>query len=147
MPKRQRTIGTTEDAITRAEVALGRRFPSSFREWLLANNGLAINGVSIFPVLDDRDPRKTWDSIVRENRENWAAWLENFEDEDRDFSHLLTFASCGKGDYYCFDYGQPTAGDEVFIVRWSHETGETEARAHSFVEFAESVKAGAYEYD
>jgi cell wall assembly regulator SMI1 len=61
-----RVIGTTEEAIKRAEKEIGFNFPPSFRAWLLENNGLGIDGVdSIFPVLDERDPRKTWDSIAR----------------------------------------------------------------------------------
>jgi len=47
-----RVFGTTEDAITKAEAALGRVFPPSFRAWLLQNNGRNIEGVTIFPVMD-----------------------------------------------------------------------------------------------
>jgi cell wall assembly regulator SMI1 len=153
--KHPRVIGTTEDAIERAEKELQRVFPPSFRAWLLENNGLwGLEGIHIFPVQDDRDIRKTWNSIVRENRENWTAWLDNFEnyeyseDEQKpSFEHLLPFANYGTGDFYCFDYSQPTTDGEYAIVWWSHETGETEFRAITFSEFVQKEKDGEFEYD
>ena len=45
-------------------------------------------------------------SIVRNYNENWLAWLENFEDAEMSFKHLLPFAEFGTGDYYCFDYSK-----------------------------------------
>ena len=146
--KRPRVFGTTEDAITKAETALGRVFPPSFRTWLLQNNGRSIEGVILFPVMDQRDPRMTWDSIDRRFREGWAGWLANFSsDEDRDFTHLLPFADYGAGDYYCFDYSRSDSSGEAAVVRWSHETGETEDRAVSFSEFTSKVEAGAFDND
>jgi hypothetical protein len=145
--KRPRVIGTTENAIMRAETASGRAFPPSFRTWLLTNNGLGLEGVSIFPVLDDRDPRKTWDSIVREFQNGWTAWLSNFGDENRDFSHLLPFGDFGTGDYYCFDYTRVNSEGEAAVVRWSHETRETEDRAESFLEFTSKLQTGAFACD
>ena len=98
-------------------------------------------------MLDDRDPRKTWNSIDREFVGSWAAWLQNFEDEGRDFSHLLPFAEFGTGDFYCFDYTGEHPDGEYPVVRWSHETGDTEPRAKSFTEFALRVVAGDYDHD
>ena len=144
--KRKRVIGTTEDAISRAERELGRTLPPSFRRWLLANNGLGIEDITIFPVLDDRDPRRTWDSIVRKYRENWMAWLQNFERPEGAFDHLLPFAEFGTGDYYCFDYRAAASG-EAPVVRWSHETGETDFRARDFQSFEAAARGGVYEYD
>ena len=145
--KRHRVLGTTEDAIVKAEAALGRTFPPSFRAWLLQNNGHSIEGVTIFPVFDQRDPRMTWDSIDRRFREGWAGWLANFDDEQRDFTHLLPFADYGTGDYYCFDYSRLDSRIEAQIVRWSHETGETDDRATSFPEFVTKVQAGEFDND
>lgn len=48
--KRSRTIGTTESSIQNAEAELGFSFPTSFRNWLLVNNGRGIEDVTIFPV-------------------------------------------------------------------------------------------------
>ena len=147
MSKHKRVLGTTPDAIDRAEAALKRKFPPSFRMWLLDNNGLDIDGVHIYPVLDDRDQRKTWDSIVRNFEVGWSQWLENFSDDGISFPTLLPFADFGTGDYYCFDYTDISSEGEVVVVHWTHETGETEYRAKNFDEFVEKIRAGEFEFD
>jgi cell wall assembly regulator SMI1 len=152
--KHPRVIGTTTEAITRAENEIQRIFPPSFRTWLIENNGRDLEGVHIFPVQDDRDLRKTWNSIVREYRENWAVWLDNFENYEYEenerkpcFGLLLPFANFGTGDFYCFDYSQPSMNGEYAIVWWSHETGETEFRASTFKEFVRKEREGEFDYD
>lgn len=143
--KTPRIIGTTEEAIAKAEVEIGFRFPPSFRLWLIENNGLGIDGIdSVYPVFDERDPRKTWDSIVRHFNETWAGWIEVFEEygEPFDSSHLLPFAEVGNGDCYCFDYSRKQNDGETPIVIWFHDNGETEDRAETFSEFVEKAKSG-----
>lgn len=147
MSKLPRVIGTTPEAIARAEQQLGRRFPSSFREWLLANNGLNLESVHIYPVLDDRDPRKTWDSIVRNYQVGWQAWLETFDKQRSGFSSLLPFADFGTGSYYCFDYSSDGTNGELPVVLWSHETGGLQSRGDSFAEFRERLTQGEFTED
>ncbi len=138
--KRPRTIGTTEESIAAAEAGLGRRLPPDFRAWLIEHNGTGIDYVHIYPVRDERDPRKTWESIVHNFKNGWQQWLANFDEEDRSFEHLLPFADFGSGDYYCFDYSGP--GLSPTVILWSHETGDTEHRADSFAEFLAQILAG-----
>lgn len=145
--KHPRIIGTTTHAIEKAEQELGFSFPPSYRKWLIANNGLSVEGVSIFPVLDERDVRKTFDSIVRNYKVNWLAWLGNFNDEEMSFEHLFPFADFGTGDFYCFDYRKLALDDEVPVVHWSHETGETESRGENFGDFLGKLKRGDFEFD
>ncbi len=145
--KRPRIIGTTEEAIAKAEVELNFNFPASFREWLVRNNGLGFEDISIFPVFDERDPHTTWDSIVRNYNENWLDCLKNFEDEDLSFDHLLPFSDFGTGDYYCFDYTRNDSNEEIPVVHWSHETGETEFRGENFEDFLEKLRGGEFEFD
>jgi hypothetical protein len=145
-----RVFGTTKQAISDAEEAIYFRFPPSFHTWLLENNGLHLEGVdSIYSVYDERDPRKTWDSIVRNYQENWAQWIDNFEGygEPFNFDHLLPFAEVGNGDCYCFDYSRVQTDGEVPVVLWSHESGETEDRAATFEEFVEKARQGTYDSD
>jgi hypothetical protein len=97
--KRPRVFGTDDESISKAEIELNFKFPTSFRQWLIQNNGLGVENISIFPVFDERDPRKTFDSIVRNYKVNWLAWLENFEMEKLSFDHLLPFANFGTGDF------------------------------------------------
>lgn len=145
--KRPRIFGTSVEAIEQAEDSLGRSLPSSLREWLLQNNGRGVGGVTIFPVLDPRDPRMTWNSIDRRFHEEWAGARANFADEERDFDHLLPFADFGVGDYYCFDYARQMRDGEAPVVRWSHETGDTQERAASFAEFLLRLRDGAFDDD
>ena len=140
----KRVIGTTEEAIARAEAQLPHALPTAFREWLKRNNGLGLESANIFPVLDDRDPRKTWDSIVRQY-EQWRSYAESIDTPAESVSALLPFAEYGTGDYYCFDFQDGSA--EPTGVRWSHETGLAEFRASSFSEFAVRLAAGEFEQD
>lgn len=145
--KRPRVIGTTINAIIEAEAKLKFIFPNSFRNWLVQNNGLGVEGISIFPVFDERDSRKTWDSIVRNYNENWLGWVENFEANGLSFEHLLPFGEFGTGDYYCFDYSQIDSMGEASVVHWSHETGKTEFRGKNFEDFLDKLKRGDFEFD
>ena len=141
-----RVIGTTDEALNKAEQELGRKLPSSFRDWLMQNNGLDLDGVHIYPVLDERDPRKTWDSIVRNFQVGWEAWLENLDSRES-VEHLLPFADFGTGDYYCFDYSDIGPECEPKVVLRSHETDELEPRGDSFSHFARRVLAGEFDSD
>ena len=138
-----RVIGTTPESIRKAEYELGFVFPPSFRAWLQDNNGSSVDGIDrIYPVFDERDPRTTWDSITRNFKDNWLDWTGNFEGGADTFSNLLPFAEVGDGDLYCFDYNHPGLDSEVPVVRWSHETGETELRGASFTDFVGKLKEG-----
>lgn len=130
-----RVIGTTRKAIRAAEAELGRDLPESFSAWLLANNGKAIGALVVFPVQDPRDPRKTWDSIVRRFNEDWRESKENCPDTLVAYHDLLPFAEFGTGDYYCFDYRTLGSAGEPIVVLWSHETGRISPVADSFGAF------------
>ena len=146
MSRMHRVIGTTEEALARAEAQLPHPLPPSFRAWLKENNGLGLDGVEVFPVLDDRDPGKTWDSIVRQY-ELWRSYAEDIEVPPSRLMPLLPFGSYGTGDYYCFCYAAGEGLREPKVVRWSHETGETEPRGESFPEFVARLAAGEFEHD
>lgn len=143
-PKPGRVIGTTEESLARAESQLSRELPQSFRSWLIANNGLRLDSVEVFPVLDDRDPRKTWDSIVRQ----YSTWKSyHSEPLETKLGALLPFATSGSGEYYCFDYSQIGATGEPVVVLAPHDTDELELRAESFMEFTARLAAGEFEDD
>lgn len=136
--KRPRVIGTTPEAISRAEQAIGHALPLSFRAWLIRNNGrYGLDAIRVFPVVDDRDRRSTWDSIVRNYRNSWQQWLRIHPTTEQ----LLPFAENGTGDFYCFDCSQPDSTGELPVVHWSHETGDIEGRADSFSHFVELAES------
>jgi len=138
---KQRIIGTTIEAIKAEEHLIGKELPKDFTEWLLENNGLDIESIHIYPIKDNRDIRKTWESISYNLENGWSDWIGNFEGE-LCFNHLLPFADFGTGDYYCFD-----CNNKSNVVIWRHESGETEYRASNFNEFRKKIIDGEYEYD
>jgi len=75
------------------------------------------------------------------------AWIDNFEDQGKNFEHLLPFAEVGNGDYYCFDYGGYILNVEVPVVCWSHETGETKSRGENFEDFLNRLRFGEFDSD
>lgn len=133
-------IGTVEAAISIEEAKLGRKLPDSFRQWLLEFNGSNLADLHIYPVRDERDTRKTWNSLAHNLHGEWASQLKEFDHTI--FAHLLPFADCGFDDYYCFDYSQQPHRDEPPIVRWSGASGLTQAIAESFDEFNRKVASG-----
>jgi SMI1-KNR4 cell-wall len=146
MPKHARVIGTTEAALVRAEQHLGKALPSSFRQWLRANNGLGLRSASIFPVLDDGDPRKTWDSMLRQEGQ-FRSYAMDIGVPHEATQTLLPFASFGTGDYYCFDYSRVGILGEPTVVLWSHEDGTTRPRGDSFTDFAARLTGGEFDHD
>ena len=131
---KNKSIGTSLAAIAAAEQALGRTLPASYVQWLLPNNGRALGALSVFPVYDEANARKTWESIARHYNTSWQEWLEHV-DGGNDASTLLPFAQLGTGDYYCFDYAQTGPSGEPVVVLWSHETGATSTVAPDFAAF------------
>ena len=133
--RRKNSIGTSVAAIDAAAQALGRPLPPSHAAWLLANNGRALGALTLFPVYDADNPRKTWESIDRHYREGWQAWLDNFAGSGIDCASLLPFAQFGTGDCYCFDYAHIGPSGEPVVVLWSHETGAASMVAPDFTAF------------
>lgn len=131
---KNKSIGTSLAAIAAAEQALGRTLPASYVQWLLPYNGRALGALSVFPVYDEANARKTWESIARHYNTSWQEWLEHV-DGGNDASTLLPFAQFGTGDYYCFDYAQTGPSGEPVVVLWSHETGATSTVAPDFAAF------------
>ena len=132
---KNKSIGTSLAAIAAAEQALGRTLPASYVQWLLLNNGRALGALSVFPVYDEANARKTWESIARHYNTSWQEWLENVGANGSDAASLLPFAQFGSGDYYCFDYAQTGRTGEPVVVLWSHETGATSTVAPDFASF------------
>jgi hypothetical protein len=141
MPKVARVIGTTEDSVSRAERELSRRLPPSFRRWILENNGRGLGSVHVYPVLDDRDPRKTWDSIVRNFKVGWEAWLEIFGTEREAFTALLPFADFDRWTTTVRLFKDRDNGEPVVVPGLMRPGNEP--RGDSFEDPACRLKAGS----
>ena len=127
---RTRIVGTVEEAIAIEERLLGRKLPLSFKLWLLENNGLELDYIHIYPVRDERDTRKTWESLAYNLNNEWAEWTSSFSNEL--FRHLLPFADFRTGDFFCFDYSVNEMPGEWPVVLWSHESGKSQFYASDF---------------
>ena len=135
--KRKQMLSTTDDAIDRAEQALGRKLPASAREWYREHNGKG----PFAPIRDEREPR-TWDDLV-ELREGFVEYSADcFGLPEPDIEHLLTILC--EGDYVCLDYGDGAAEPRVVLV--SHETGEAEPLAPTFRDFVDSHERGDVDF-
>ncbi|MBS2029762.1 MAG: SMI1/KNR4 family protein [Deltaproteobacteria bacterium] len=138
MSKRHRVLGTTPEALRRAEEKLGHRFPPSFSAWLLIHNGT----LDVFPVLDERAPRTLTGNIIQE-RDALHSYVQNcLSHTPPDVAALLPVAAVGDGDWWCFDFSARRADAEAPIVRFSHETGDCEFVAESFEAFLEARDSG-----
>jgi hypothetical protein len=137
---RSRITGTVEEALAIEDSLLGRKLPQSFFDWLLENNGLDIEEVHIYPVRDERDTRKTWESLSYLLHNDWAECLVRFKGTT--YAHLLPFADFGTGDFYCFDYSVPVRKGERPVVLWSRETGDADLVATDFRGFRRKMCAG-----
>ena len=140
---RTRIIGTVEEAIVEEEALLGRKLPRSFREWLLQNNSQDVAETHIYPVRDERDTRKTWESLAYNFNHTWSMAVSNHGEAI--FSHLLPFADSGTDNFFCFDYSVNVKNDEWPVVIWFHESGGTEMYASDFIEFMRKVQDEASE--
>jgi hypothetical protein len=148
--KRLKIIGTNPVAISETETDLGFRFSPSFREWIIENNGAQIAGIhKIYPVFDRFRPVATGISLNSFYREGWLQWVAVIADSGgpSDFGHLLPFGEAANGDCYCFDYSRQRSDGETPIVLWSHDTGETQDRAETFVGFVRKAENGDYKFD
>jgi hypothetical protein len=127
-----------EEAIEVEESLFGRKLPWSFKDWLLENNGLDIAEIHIYPVRDERDTRKNWESLSYLMKHDWIEGLRKFNREI--YSHLVPFADFGTGDFNCFDYSVAEIKGERPIVLWSHASGETDFFAADFKAFESKVQ-------
>ncbi|WP_211654137.1 SMI1/KNR4 family protein [Planococcus alpniumensis] len=110
--------GVAEAAIRETEQKLGIRFPDQYVQLFRLANGPEIGAWILFPVKDPDNEKKTWDDVVRQNKEVL----------DREFpDNLLAIAEDGTGDYLCLKVEDEKAVDSIYL--WLHETDETEELA------------------
>ena len=100
---------------------------------MLKNNGQDLGEIHIYPVRDERDTRKTWESLVYNLEHEWTESVSEFKQAL--FAHLLPFADAGNGDFYCFDYSVAEKDGERPVIVWSRESGEAVSFAPDFSAF------------
>lgn len=118
------------------EEKLGAVFPEQYKElFKLVNNG-EIGDWIFYPIRDHRDPKKTWDDVVRQNTE---------VREDNMSKELITIGDDGSGDKLCLKVNDGIMGNEIYL--WYHEDGELEEYASNLRELIVSISKEENEDD
>lgn len=123
-----RKPGVDEVDIKAAEEKLGAIFPEQYRELFKLVNNAEIDEWILYPVRDHRNPKKTWDDVVRQNIE--------VRDEAMG-ADLVVIGDDGSGDKLCLRNDNGIMGD--FIYLWYHEDLEIEELAPNIKEFILSL--------
>lgn len=123
-----RKLGVVESDIKAAEDKLGSIIPQQYKELFKLVNNAEIGEWILYPIKDHRNPKKTWDDIVRQNNE------VRDEDMSRD---LIAIGDDGSGNKLCLKVNDGIMGDEIYL--WSHEDGELEEYASNLKEFIISI--------
>lgn len=116
--------GVEESAIRDAEQKLNVCFPDQYVQLFKLANAPDIGEWILFPIKDTKNLKKTWDDVVRQNKEVLTDVISE---------NLLAIAGDGTGDYLCLKVEDGKANDPIFL--WLHETNETEELAPTLKDF------------
>ncbi|MDQ0202313.1 SMI1/KNR4 family protein [Neobacillus ginsengisoli] len=116
--------GVAESDIKLAEEKLGLIFPEQYKELFKLVNNAEIGEWILYPIKTQINPKKTWDDVVRQNKE---------VRDERMSEDLIAIGDDGSGDILCFKKMNGKMGDTVYL--WNHETTELEEYAPSLKEF------------
>ncbi len=119
-----RKPGVTELDIRSAEEELGVVFPEQYKELFKLSNNAQIGEWTLFPIKDPRNLKRTWDDIVRQNKD--------VRDEEM-ADDLISIGEDGTGDKLCFRIVDTVIDNNIYI--WYHETEELEELAANIKEF------------
>ncbi|WP_044339386.1 MULTISPECIES: SMI1/KNR4 family protein [Rossellomorea] len=131
-----RKLGVAESDIKAAEDKLGAVFPEQYKELFKLVNNAEIGEWILYPIKDNRNPKKTCDDIVRQN----AEVREDYMLED-----LIAIGDDGSGDRLCLKVKDGIMGDIIYL--WYHEDGELEEYAPDLKEFIISISKEENEDD
>ncbi|MCA1062760.1 SMI1/KNR4 family protein [Rossellomorea sp. AcN35-11] len=121
-------FGVDEFDIKEAEDKLGAVFPELYKELFKLVNNAEIGEWTLYPIKDNRNLKKTWDDIVRQN----TKVREEYMSED-----LIAIGDDGSGDRVCLKVDNEIMGDKICL--WYHEDGEFEEYAPNLKEFIISI--------
>jgi hypothetical protein len=116
--------GVDESDIKLAEEKLGLIFPEQYKELFKLVNNAEIGEWILYPIKTQINPKKTWDDVVRQNKE---------VRDERMSEDLIAIGDDGTGDILCFKKMNGKMGDTIYL--WNHETTELEEYAPSLKEF------------
>ncbi len=123
-----RKLGVDESDIKAVEDKLGAVFPELYKELFKLVNNAEIGEWTLYPIKDNRNLKKTWDDIVRQNTQVREEYLS----ED-----LIAIGDDGSGDKLCLKVNDGIMEDKIYL--WYHEDGELEEYAPDLKEFIISI--------
>ncbi|MFT4416671.1 SMI1/KNR4 family protein [Fredinandcohnia humi] len=110
--------------IKSAEQKLGVTFPEQYKELFMLVNNAEIGEWILYPIKDSRNPKKTWDDVVRQNIE---CREEGFP------KNLIAIGDDGSGDKLCLIIKNGIMRDEIYV--WYHENGDIDEYAPNLKDF------------
>lgn len=116
--------GVDESDIKLTEEKLGAIFPEQYRELFKLVNNPEIGEWILFPIKTPKNTKKTWDDVVRQNKE---------VRDERMSEDLIAIGDDGSGDKLCLKKINGKMGDTIY--QWNHETTELDEYASSLEEF------------
>ncbi|WP_419881579.1 SMI1/KNR4 family protein [Peribacillus sp. B-H-3] len=123
--------GVTDSDINLAEKELNVALPKQYKELFKLSNNAEIGEWTLFPIKDPKNVKRTWDDIVRQNKEVRDEGMAN---------ELISIGEDGTGDKLCYRVTDKTVDIKVYI--WYHETREFEELAPNLREFIISCSKG-----
>jgi len=110
------------------ENELKTSLPNSFKQFLMQYNGAKLyNNYQIFGVYNPKDPKKSWDSILRQNKQEVKCLGLR--------SSLIIFCKDDYGNAICFDTEDVSIEGEYGVVFVDHESGIETKVADSFYDW------------
>jgi hypothetical protein len=128
--------GVDESDIKMAEEKLGAIFPEQYKELLKLVNNAEVGEWILYPIKTQINPKKTWDDVVRQNKE---------VRDERMSEDLIAIGDDGSGDILCFNKINGKMGDTIYL--WNHETTALIEYAPSLEEFIILISEENDEFD
>ncbi|MEH7298753.1 SMI1/KNR4 family protein [Neobacillus drentensis] len=128
--------GVDELDIKLAEEKLGAIFPEQYKILFKLVNNAEIGEWILYPIKTQINPKKTWDDVVRQNKE---------VRDERMSEALIAIGDDGSGDILCFKKMNGKMGDTIYL--WNHETTELDKYAPSLEEFIILISEENDEFD
>jgi hypothetical protein len=113
-----------ESLVSKAEAALGIKFPSSYRRFLLEMGCGDISGVEVFGLINDNFEKSTVPNGI------WLT-LNERDSIGLDQAYVIV-GEGGDGTYYALDTSKSNAAGENPVVRLSADGRQAEQVAESF---------------
>ena len=124
-------IGASEEIIAATEREMGVLFPEGLKSIWRKSNGLDLpGGWRLFPVFDQKEPRKTCNHIGYENTKGRWSYMDQ---------SLISIAGGDTGNQLVLKRNGVKLEETIFL--WNHETNKIKAWGKDFEYFMAKAEA------